>query len=364
MVEEGQRRLYLKLTTAIARFIEGAGSDERFGELALALFTQQSARFPALARYAAARSRAPSDVSDWREIPPLPAAAFKYATWHDGLSPVVRTFESSGTSGAPRSQSAFSTEGLALMDLAIDAAAGRWLFPDGARSTLAVLAPSPDDAPAMIMAYGMRRLIDRFGLPGSRFLVGPGGLETASVLALLREAELTGAPLTLIGATFGFVHLLDGLRGRGERFTLPPGSRTLDAGGFKGRSRVVTREALSADLSATFGVPEGRHVNLLGLTELASQFYDGTLAGGGPRKQNAHWTRTRVLDPVTLTDARPGELGLLAHWDLANVERPFAVLTDDLGRMYADGFVLVGRTGESDAKGCSITLDELLGGSR
>ena len=43
------------------------------------------------------------------------------------------------------------------------------------------------------------------------------------------------------------------------------------------------------------GLPAERAVNLLGLTEHASQFYDGTLAGRGARKQNAPWTRTWML---------------------------------------------------------------------
>jgi hypothetical protein len=66
------------------------------------------------------------------------------------------------------------------------------------------------------------------------------------------------------------------------------------------------------------------------------------------------------LDPATLLPAAPGETGLLAHWDLANVERPLAVLTDDLGIARDGGYEILGRVSDADAKGCSISLDDFL----
>ena len=215
----------------------------------------------------------------------------------------------------------------------------------------------------MIMAWGMDRLISHFGLEGSGFLVGPSGLDVPRLLASLQEASERQIPVTVIGASFGFVHLLDALAAQGVALRCAPGSRLMDAGGFKGRSRLVTRAELYGAASQRLGIPSERCVNLLGMTELASQFYDGVLAepAAPRRKRNAPWTRSLVLDPWTLAPARAGN-GLLAHWDLANLERPLAIQTDDLGAVDRHGWEVLGRVAGADAKGCSLTLEELLGG--
>ncbi len=148
----------------------------------------------------------------------------------------------------------------------------------------------------MIMAWGMRRLIDHFGLPGSGFLIGRNGLDHPRLMKLLADK----VPVCLIGASFGFVHLLDGLQEADKSLSCAPGSRTMDAGGFKGRSKVVSRDALTLAITERLGIPATHTINLLGMTELASQFYDGVLASGRPdprRKVNAPWTRTRVVGP-------------------------------------------------------------------
>ena len=327
---------------------------ESFDQVALELFEAQRAAFPVIDRY---QRRFGRGVSRWTDIAPLPIAAFKHATLFGGGT-AARTFESSGTSGAPRSRALFSDAGLALMRDSIDANAGRHLFPDGRATRVLVLTPPPEAAPALIMVAGMARLIERFGLPESGFFVGPGGLDAAALERALREAVREGVPVTLCSASFALVRLLDGAL---WRHTLPPGSRVLHAGGFKGRSRSVSPPELLRLIEARLGIPATHVVNLLGMTELASQLWEDHF--GGPPDQtkvDAPWTRTRVLDANTLEEAPVGGVGLLAHYDLCNVERPFALLTDDLGERTDRGFRVLGRASEADAKGCSITLEELL----
>ena len=121
---------------------------------------------------------------------------------------------------------------------------------------------------------------------------------------------------------------------------------------------------ISEAIEARLGVPPQRAVNLLGLTELASQFYDGVLAQGAAsprRKQGAPWTRTTVVAPDTVAPVEHGERGLLVHVDLANLERPAFVRTDDLGVADADGFHVLGRASGAESRGCSLSVEELLG---
>jgi hypothetical protein len=220
----------------------------------------------------------------------------------------------------------------------------------------------------MIMAHGMRHLMNKFGDPASGFFAGKDGLELPRLLAAIERACEEHAPVCLIGASFGFVHLIDSLQTR-ERLplTLPPQSRLMDAGGYKGRSRELTPEDFRGLVARSFGLQDEYIVNLLGMTELSSQIYDDTLAlatqgqpSTGRRKVSPHWVRTHVTsidDP--LRDADDGEVGILAHYDLANFSRPFALLSDDLGRALPGGFRILSRIKSSEPRGCSVSIDEL-----
>ncbi|MGP1614920.1 MAG: hypothetical protein ACTS5Y_07705, partial [Pollutimonas bauzanensis] len=64
-----------------------------------------------------------------------------------------------------------------------------------------------------------------------------------------------GEPYALLGASYSFVHLMDELRQRGLAFSLPPGSRLFDTGGFKGQSRELAMDDFYRQLTASFGVP-------------------------------------------------------------------------------------------------------------
>jgi hypothetical protein len=67
----------------------------------------------------------------------------------------------------------------------------------------------------------------------------------------------------------------------------------------------------------------------------------------------------RVLDPATLDEAAPGEPGLIAVFDLANLGSALHVLTQDLGVADGDGFRLLGRAAGAELRGCSLQAEEL-----
>ncbi|MEC8024652.1 MAG: hypothetical protein VX223_12005 [Myxococcota bacterium] len=335
-----------------------------FNALALAVFEYQYNHIEVVRRVADYTGNTPDRVQRWNDIPAIPARAFKsYSMFDDGA--LAHTFFSSGTSGAPKSKAHFSEAGLTLMAESILQNARKYFLPEGRNTVILVLAPSPSLAPHMIMAWGMEQLIQHFGLPGSRFLVGPEGLDQNGLMQTFTDCIRANIPVTLIGASFGFVHLLDGLAAKSLTLQLPEGSRLMDAGGFKGRSRVVRRNDMDRAITETLAIPAHLSVNLLGMTELASQFYDDVLIHRDPqrrRKSNAPWTRTVVLDPRSMQFAAHGTPGLLCHWDLANLERPCAVLTDDLGVRDALGWTVLGRAKGVESKGCSLTIDAMLGG--
>jgi hypothetical protein len=354
-----------KIIAFIRKGLDHQDSEE-FNQLALQVFDLQFKYIPVYRRYCEKREMTPEKISYWDQIPPLPTDVFKVMEVSMLPSHMVRTFMTSGTARPEeRGKVGYDEGGLRLMDATIYEAASTFLFPDKIKTILLIIAPSPETVPHMIMAYGMNRLKEYFGLPESRFLVGKEGFEVKVLIEELRRSEREGPPVTICGGSFGFVNFFDHCREKGLRFRLPPGSRTLDAGGFKGRSREVNREEFVNDCEVFLGIKKKYCVNLLGMTELSSQFYDNTLRNFHkglqlPRaKVNPPWTKTLVVDPDMLEPLPPGKTGLLRHFDLANRGHIAAILTDDLGRMTAEGFEVFGRSREGEAGGCSLTIDEM-----
>lgn len=354
-----------KILSYIRRGMDHQDSEE-FNRLALRIFELQVKYIPIYRCYCERRGVNPENISSWDQIPALPTDAFKVMELVMFPSNTVKTFMTSGTTKPEeRGKVHYDEGGLRLMDATIYEAASCFLFPDKIKTTLLIIAPSPEIAPTMVMAYGMNRLIEYFGSSQSRFLIGKEGFDIRVLVDELRRSEAEGIPITICGGSFGFVNVFDTCREKGLRFKLPPGSRTLDAGGFKGKSREVKREEFVSDCEDFLGVAKGYCVNLLGMTEISSQFYDNTLRNAlkginlPKAKINPPWTRTIVVDADTLEPLPPGQMGLLRHFDLANRGHLLAIQSDDLGKITPEGFKIEGRTREGEARGCSLTIDEM-----
>jgi hypothetical protein len=364
-----------KVASFIRRAGDGVDGERELERLALEVFAFQFEAIRPYHKLCRGLGRTPDTVASWRQIPAVPALAFKqYALFAGPPDAIARTFRSSGTSQHGRSSQAhFSRAGLELMDTAVAAAARSRLFPDGRSTRILVLAPPPEQVPHMIMAHGMAHLIQVYGLDGSRFVAGAGGLDFAALWTELDDCQKAGVPVSLLGPSFGFVHFFDWMQGQGRRLELAAGSRLMDAGGYKGRSREIGRDVFVTWAAQMCGIHPARVVNLLGMTELASQIYDQI----APRahavtrmKLPPHWVRTSVVDPRRLGRDGPesvddGDIGLLCHLDLANVERPIMIQSEDVGRFVpagADGvtrrgFEITGRARGAEPRGCSLTAE-------
>jgi hypothetical protein len=153
---------------------------------------------------------------------------------------------------------------------------------------------------------------------------------------------------------------LDALERLDLRFRLPAGSTVFETGGYKGRTREVSRKELLARLFERLAVPASAVVREYGMTELTSQVYTRTLSGGDPDLfVPPHWMRFRILDPATLVEQPEGEEGLIAIFDLANLSSAVHLLTEDLGVAEGSGFRLLGRAAGAELRGCSLTVEEL-----
>lgn len=373
------QQLCEKVAAFIRRDHEGDDSERALEGLALEVFAFQFETIKPYQKLCRGLGRTPETVGSWRGIPAVPAQAFtQHALFAGTPDAIARTFRSSGTSAPGQtSQAHFSRAGLELMDTAVAAAARSRLFPDGRTTRILVLTPPPEQVPHMIMVHGMAHLIKVYGLDGSRFVAGPRGLEFAALWTELDGCRKAGVPVSVLGSSFGFVHFFDWMEGEGRRLELPAGSRLLDAGGYKGRSREIGRDAFVSWAAQICGVRRDQVINLLGMTELASQIYD-RIAPEVPARTVARmklpprWVRTQVVDPRRSGPDGPepvgdGELGLLRHLDLANVERPIMIQSEDVGRVVSEraggivrrGFEILGRAKGAEPRGCSLSAEAL-----
>jgi hypothetical protein len=208
-------------------------------------------------------------------------------------------------------------------------------------------------------------VVRELGTAGSGFDVHDGELQYANLFAELEACAAGGASVVLCGTSFAFVHLLDELERRRVLYRLPDGSRLMECGGFKGRSRELGRPDLYARLEEALGIPIEMMVNQYGMTEIGSQFYDSILRDPEHvrRKLGPPWARAVILDPETGEPSAPGEAGSIVIFDLANTGSVLAVQTADLGRSVQDGFEIIGREPGAEERGCSIAADVMLTGS-
>ncbi len=336
----------------------------RFEALALELFTFQWERCQPYRRFCERRGVRPATLARWQEIPAVPTGAFKELELRSFPAPrSAHVFRTSGTSTSARG--ALHLDTLALYEASLLPSFARHLLPDlsrGERVPILVLAPSSAEAADSSLSHMFGVLLRELGTPASGCFLRNGELRPDELLAAIERVSVQGGPLVLCGTAFAFVFLLDELERRGRELALPPGTRIMETGGFKGRSRELGRDALYAEIEARLGVPAARIVNQYGMTELGSQFYDSVLRSPSePRRKLAPpWTRVRMIDPATGEASAERETGQIVVFDLANTGSVLALQTADLGRRSADGFDVLGREPGAEARGCSIAVDELL----
>lgn len=372
-VEERRR-----LTEEVLGYIE-AGVDVEvpdFNGSCLRMFALHYEVNPIFREFCDVKKVRPGDVSRWQDVPMVYNDMFKtHLVASFPLEQAVMGCLTGGTTSLTQRGRIFRDEdGKKLVFGANKRMTGAYLFPDfetGKRCRILILAPSPEMAPSMGMAIGMDQTRTHFGTPDSQFLLGRTGIDINGLLKALREAEGSGVPVALIGATSAYVYFFQACRRKKLTFKLPPGSRICDGGGYRGRFGVVTRADYLAMVQEILGIPDSHCVNVLGEAETATNLFDDSLrrlVKGKPERKRTRpvppWSRVLALNIDTLAPLPDGEVGLLAHWDLANVPTVLAVLTDNLGYTTDDGrgCEMVGRAKLENGKVSPLPDEKPIGG--
>ena len=333
----------------ISRFVSDPQSAS-FDELALEAFAFQFDRIEPYRRMCEGRGMLPGTVTDWRQVPPVPTAAFKSLTL--AAEPAKEVFRSSGTTGEARSVHHHPYPD--LYRLTIDASFPRYCLPLGGRTPMLSLIPTREQLPDSSLSFMIDHVLSKWGTPESATAFGSRGVEVAKARSWAGSRQREGKPVLILATAFALAQLLDGLERMGLRFRLPPGSAVFETGGFKGRTQELSREELVERVATWLGV--GSIVREYGMTELTSQCYTGEDPG---LFLAPSWVRVRVLDPATLEEAPVGTPGLIAVFDLANLGSAVHVLTEDLGVAEGAGFRLLGRAAGAELRGCSLVVEEL-----
>lgn len=337
-------------------------SEADFEDVALRLFEYQLRYNAPYARYCASLGFSTNHLpARWDDIPAVPAAAYKEATLATfDPAQAALAFETSGTTSGTGGRHYMETR--ALYDAALLAGFGRYVVGDGARLRYLNVVPNPADRPQSSLGYMMQQVSVRFGDGQTGWFVRGDALFVEAFIADARAAADDGAAACVATTAFGLLNLLDELERRGIELPLPPGSRIMETGGFKGRARAIPREELYARASRAFHLELDSIVSEFGMTELTTQYYDAPASRGvaeNRRKISPPWLRGRVVGPDGKTLPN-GTAGALVHVDLGNRSSCIAIATEDVGVRFADGLVVIGREAGASLRGCSLDAETLL----
>lgn len=351
----------------VAAYESAAAMPESFDALACDLARHQAAESPGFSRLCRARGVDPEALTSADDIPAVPTDAFKLtrvATFPEGDATV--TFRTSGTTQDVRGTHAMRD--VSTYDRGAIAFGKRWLARDRERLPVVCLAPPPAQMPDSSLVHMCQRFVEAFGDSGGAssrptWMIDGDVIDVSGFDERVAQALAVDEPMLVLATSFALVHFLDALGD--DTFRLPRGSRVMQTGGFKGRSREVPAPELRRQVARMFGVSERSIVAEYGMTELSSQFYERTLFDA----ESVHgsyaeppWARVVPVDPETLAPVPEGEVGIAKVIDLLNVDSAVVVLTQDRVRRAGAHFELLGRLPGAPPRGCSIAIDELLGG--
>jgi hypothetical protein len=289
---------------------QSAIGNRQFSELALELFALQFENNAAYRKICQARGLTPKVVEHWTQIPAVPTGAFKELEL-SCIPAEERTaiFHSSGTTEQKPSRHFHNAESLAVYEASL----WTWFAANvaiGTPSTVSanfqsdivraeavlgvplerqcqiiLLTPPPEQAPHSSLVHmfeTVRRNLGGASVPASRAEFpgklaadGSWALDFDDALAALGNNPQSAIrnPQLILGTAFSFVHLLDYLVERDLRVGLPAGSRVMETGGYKNRSRSLPKEQLHALITERLGIPRENIICEYGMSELSSQAY-------------------------------------------------------------------------------------------
>lgn len=327
---------YEKLVRSIFQLQQG---DERgFNELSLRLFNVHQKRNPVYREFVRHLKIDPRSIDRVSKIPFLPIQLFKHhrvSLFEDDADLI---FESSGTSGQIPSKHFVADEAVYERSCL---SAFRKAYGNPSDYCILALLPSYLERSNSSLVHMAKLLITESGHNDGGFYLD----RLSSLSKLLKKNSASGQKTLLLGVTFGLLELAEKHPQQLNNCII------METGGMKGRRREMPREEVHGILKIAFGL---NHIHSeYGMTELLSQAYsneDGIFS-------TPPWMKIvlrDMTDPLSSSDRNSGAVNII---DLANVFSCPFIATSDLGKTVGKHrFKIIGRSDQSDIRGCNLML--------
>lgn len=324
-----------------------------FEALALRVLAYQRAALPAFGRLCGDRV-----IGHWSEAPLVPTELFReldLCSVPEAAGQV--TFRTSGTTHGKRGYR--RVPDLSLYDAAMaEPFIANVLGGDRTRRRWVSLIPRSDVIKDSSLSHMVSALTEPLSSE-SYWAMDRHGLDVDVAVRALNEGFGAGdEPVVVLTTAFALAELIERAK---YLVRLAPGSRVMVTGGFKGKKEPIPERELFAMIKKKLGVPAERVVSEYGMTELSSQAYGtGLGASGKPELRPNATLRFAIVDPNSGALMGEGQSGLVACFDLLNLDNVSFILTSDVGRLEGGALTLEGRLPGAVARGCGLTAEELI----
>jgi len=312
---------------------------QAFNNAALQIFRHQAENCKVYHDFISGLNIDPAEVQTIWQIPFLPVEFFKSHPVVSSNADAEVIFTSSGTTGMITSRH-LVTDVSWYTESFRDAF--RLFYGDIEDYTILALLPSYLEREGSSLIYMADDLIKQSKNPDSGFYL----YNHDELYHQLKKQQANQKPTLLIGVTFALLDFV-------EQHTINfPQLIVMETGGMKGRRKEMIREELHQQLCSGFGV-KAIHSEY-GMTELLSQAY----SKGEGIFNCPPWMKIITRDPndplELLQNNKAGGINII---DLANINSCSFIATQDLGKVYTDGyFEVLGRFDNSDIRGCNLLI--------
>ncbi len=344
----------MTLTQKILHYIHTTKAD--FNALALELFAHQYHNIEPYQRYCQQLNKTPDNMQTWEQVPAVSTEVFREFTLSTLPPSEARyVFQTSGTSKETKGKHYYHD--MTLYDAVIRASFMKGIgLSDSDKTIFRALTPSFKEVPTSSLFYMFHNVLSWYGEANSQFYFHEDELDCDKLLYDLQGDIAHYSPVVLLGTAFSFLNFCDYLLEKSLTLKLPKGSRLLETGGLKGRTRSVSRDELYHLFETQLGLDLNHCYSEYGMTELSSQCYSQP---NSHIFSSPHWMKTQIIHPETGNEVKVGETGLIQFFDLANSTAVSAIVTSDLAIKHVNGFELIGRAPKAVLRGCSTPFEKV-----
>lgn len=280
----------------------------------------------------------PQEIQSIYDIPFLPVSFFKtHNIATTKFTPEI-IFTSSGTTGMQNAR--HLVKNLALYTRSF-LESFKFFYGDPAEYTFLCLLPGYMEREGSSLIYMMDYLVKNSKNSDSGFFL----YNHEDLYNQLQKQQRNSEKVILFGVSFALIDFA-------EKYTLDfPELIVFETGGMKGRRKELVKEELHAILQQSFGVPAIH--SEYGMCELLSQAY----SKGNNTFASPPWMKLLLRDEKDplLVDPELNS-GMINIIDFANIYSCAFIATDDLGKRKQTGLEIIGRTDNSEIRGCNLLV--------